>query len=84
MLASSERGFDILGLFGNGQSNDHAVDVVAKEEVMIRLANAGVVRVQVDIDAQGFRRRERARIHSFEGDVGRVLDCGLEGGVSEG
>jgi hypothetical protein len=84
MLAGGERSFDVFGLLGDGQGNDYGVDIGAQEQVVVRLPHAGIVRVEVDGDAQSLCRGEGARVDGFKGEVGRLGDGGLEGGVSEG
>jgi hypothetical protein len=84
MLAGGERSFDVCGLFGYGQGDDHGVDIGAQEQIVVRLPLAGVVRVEVDSDAQSFCRGEGARVDGFKGEVGGLGHGGLEGGVSDG
>jgi hypothetical protein len=48
MLARGECGFDVFGLFGDGQGEDHGVDVRAQEQVVVGLAGACIVRVEID------------------------------------
>jgi len=40
VLAGGEGGLDILWLADDGESDDDGPDVLAKEQVMVRLANA--------------------------------------------
>lgn len=48
MLASSQSGLNVLGLLGDGEGDDDRIDVGAQEEIMVGLAHAGVVRVEIN------------------------------------
>lgn len=47
MLAGGEGGLDVLWLADDGESNDDGLDVLAEEQVVVRLANTRVGRVEI-------------------------------------
>lgn len=65
MLAGGEGGLDVLRLADDGESNDDGLDVLAEEQVMVRLANTRVGRVEIQA---GSRLDEGCRLLSgFQG-----------------
>lgn len=80
MLASSKRSLDEFGLLHDGQGDDDSLDIIPEQEIVVGLAGARIVRVQVDIGqflTESLSRFERSRVDGFEGEAGGKLYCGL-------
>jgi hypothetical protein len=60
------------------------VDVGAEEEIMVGLARAGVIGVEIYVCVEGRGGFEGAGVNCFESEVCRGLDCGLVVGLVDG
>jgi len=76
MLPCRQCSFDIFGLTEDGKGDYDAVNIVSEQQIMVGLARAGVIGIEVDFELQSLCGLERARIYSFESEVRGSLHRG--------
>ena len=69
MFSSRKRRLNVFRLIQDREGDDDGVNVSAQQEVMVGLAAAGVVGVEVDIGVECLCGFERARVDGFEGEA---------------